>query len=281
VKYFLAVILIWPFAGNFATAQIPHSAAPTFEVVGAPQQFPLVNGLREISGLAAASKNSVYAHNDEHSIVYEINLRDGAMTTAFALGNPTASADFEGIAVKDGRIYLASSNGLLYEGLIGEHRKRVRYNIYDTGVGAFCEVEGLANAPEDGAFLMLCKTAKFRELKGRLVIFRWSVRDRIPVVEPWLNIPYDDFLSSQDARIFRPSALEWDDERKALIILSARSHKLIVVSQAGRLLYEMDLPENLHAQPEGVLLTSKGDIIIADEGTGRRPGMLSVYKLRR
>jgi len=281
VKFFLPVILIWSLVGNCAVAQTLQSLTPSFEVVGAPRQMLLVRGLREISGLAAASENSVYAHNDEYGIVYEVSLKDGALIAAFALGDPTVSADFEGIAVKDDRVYLATSNGLLYEGLIGEHRKRVRYNIFDTGVGAFCEVEGLTIAPEDGALLLLCKTARSRELEGRLVIFRWSVDDRLPVSEPWVSIPYDNFLNDQDALVFRPSALEWDDERKAMVVLSARSHKLVVISPVGSLLYEMDLSETLHAQPEGVLLTSKGDIVIADEGPGRRPGMLSVYKLRR
>ena len=281
MKFFLSAILMWFLAGGYAVGQTPQNLTPSFEVIGTPRQLPLVNGLREVSGLAAASEYSVYAHNDEHGIVYEIDLKDGSVVTVFALGSPTVSADFEGIAVKDRRVYLASSNGLLYEAMLGEHRKRVRYNIFDTGVGAFCEVEGLTITPEDGAFLILCKSARLPELESRLVIFRWSVRDRIPVVKPWLSIPYGDFLSQQDARIFRPSALEWDDKRKALIVLSARSHKLVVVSQVGRLLYKMDLPRDLHAQPEGVLLTSKGDIIIADEGPGRRPGMLSVYKLRR
>ena len=253
----------------------------SFDMGDAPQQKTLVNGLREISGLALASDTSVYAHNDEFGIVYEVNIADGEVTSAFALGDPTVSADFEGIAADNGRVYLVTSTGLIYEALVGAHRSRVLFNVFDTGVGAFCEVEGLSRASETGSFLILCKTAQVRELQGKLTVYRWSVHDRRPVAKPWLQVPYKDFLNSEEAEIFRPSAVEWDSKRKALVILSARSHQLAVVSEDGAVLMEKALTAELHPQAEGVAMMPSGDLIIADEGAGRGPGILSIYKMQR
>lgn len=250
-----------------------------FDLTGPPRQSALVNGLREVSGLAMASNNSVYAHNDEFGIVYEVALADGAVKSAFALGDPTVSADFEGIAAENGRIYLVTSTGLIYEAPIGAHRGRVLYNVFNTGVGAFCEVEGLVRATEDGNFLILCKTAQVQDLEGKLTIYRWSLRNRKPVTDPWLQVPYKDFLSIEEAKVFRPSAVEWDSARKALVILSARSRQLVVMGKDGSVAAKSALPAELHAQSEGVALTPSGELVIADEGGGRGPGRLSVYKL--
>ena len=115
-------------AGRSATSISAYLSHPP------DHQFFLPQGLSEISGLAVASPNTVYAHNDEYAIVYEIALDTGKALKAFALGKPTVKGDFEDIAVRGGNVYLLASDGHLYEAPIGEHRQRVRYNVYDTGV---------------------------------------------------------------------------------------------------------------------------------------------------
>ncbi len=248
VSVFVGVCALF-FISSEVFAQPEQGAALIeFELTDPPRQLSLVNGLREASGLAMASANSVYAHNDEFGIVYEVMLADGAVKSAFAFGDPTVSADFEGVATEGGRVYLVTSAGLIYEALIGAHRSRVLYNVFNTGAGAFCEVEGLANATEEGAFLILCKTAQIQDLQGKLTIYRWSLRDRKPVVDPWLQVSYQDFLSEEEAKVFRPSAVEWDPGRKALVVLSARSRHLMVMSEDGSVAAKKTLPADLHLQ---------------------------------
>ena len=61
--------------------------------------------------------NRLLAHDDERGVVVEISYRDGSIVKAFALSDrrgPVAAA-FEGIAAAEGRIYLVSSLGQLYE----------------------------------------------------------------------------------------------------------------------------------------------------------------------
>src|SRR4051812_47919324 len=151
------------------------------------RQFYLPEGLSEISGLAVASRTTVFAHDDNYGIVYEVDLYGAKAVRAFALGKPTVKADFEDIAVRPGYVYLLTSDARLFEAALGENRKRVLYNAYDTGVGTHCETEGLANGPAEGDFLILCKKAREVELKDRLVIYRWNLHERTPVAAPWLN----------------------------------------------------------------------------------------------
>ena len=259
-----------------ACAEENETATPS----AAPDKvFQLPKALNEISGLAIASNTSVFAHNDEHGIVYEINTENGAISRAFAFGDPTVSGDFEGIAVSDGRIYLLTSNGRIYEAPIGEHGERVIFNVYDTGLRDRCEFEGLANAETPGEFLLLCKRSAKDLPKRAINIYRWSAADKLPLDELSMSISLKGALSENQADAFRPSAIERRDDG-GLIIISAANAMLLEVSADGEISRSALLGKNTHQQAEGVAISSAGDIIIADEGARRGHGKVSIYKDR-
>jgi hypothetical protein len=241
-------------------------------------QFYLPEGLTEISGLAVASENTVYAHDDNNAIVYEVDLKSGKATKAFALGKPTVKGDFEDIAVRDGYVYLLTSDGRLYEAPVGENRKRVLYNAYDTGVGTHCETEGLVNGAAEGDFLILCKKAHEVALKDRLVIYTWNLHDRTPVTTPWLNVSLDGLVEKLDQANFHPSAFAWRRDSGTLIIVSAKGHSAIEIDQQGRLIDRVKLDKVDHPQPEGLTLMPDGRLVLSDEGS-RGHGKISVYNL--
>ena len=60
------------------------------------------------------------------------------------MGRPVPRDDFEGIAYLDGVIYLVTSAGLIYVTTEGDDGERVDFEIYRTGLGRYCEIEGLA-----------------------------------------------------------------------------------------------------------------------------------------
>ena len=244
----------------------------------APQQFALNKQLVEISGLAAASSETVFAHNDEFAIVYELSVKDGSLLRAFALGDPTVAADFEGIAASDDRIYLITSSGLLYEADIIAHGERTRFNVYDTGAGGFCEVEGLSATSAPGELYILCKRPRNGKPDGRLTIFRWSLAERRPVADPEFSIRYRDFLSASEREGFRPAGIEWDASSNTFFIVSSRSHIVYAFDAAGKFLRKSRLSEDLHAQTEGIAVLPSGVVLVADEGGRRgRAGLISVY----
>jgi hypothetical protein len=244
------------------------------------KQFYLPEGLSEISGLAVASNNSVYAHDDNFAIVYELDLSSGKTLKAFALGNPTVKADFEDIAVRDGYVYLLTSDGRLFEAPVGENRKRVLYNAYDTGVGVHCETEGLAIGPAEGDFLILCKKPHEVGFKDRLVVYIWNLRDRKPVATPWLNVSLDGLVEKLDQANFRPSAFAWRRDRGTLIVVSAKGHSAIEIDQPGRLVDSFKLDKERHPQTEGLTIMPDGRLILSDEGPPGH-GKITVYNAPR
>ena len=244
------------------------------------RQFYLPQGLTEISGLAVASKDSVYAHDDNYAIVYEIALTSEKAIKAFALGNPTVKGDFEDITVRGSYVYLLTSDGRIFEAPVGENRQRVLYNVYDTGVGAHCETEGLANGPTEGDFLILCKKAHEVELKDRLVIYIWNLRDRMRVATPWLNVSLDGVIDALDQANFHPSAFAWRRDKGTLIVISAKGHSAIEIDEQGRLVDRIRLDKQLHPQPEGLALMPDGRLVVSDEGSPGH-GKISVYGVPR
>lgn len=234
----------------------------------------------EVSGLAMGPDNSVFAHNDEYGIVYQISLNNGAVTRAFALGDPTLDKDFEGIEVMNGRVYLMTSRGKIYEAPIGEHKSRVKYNGYDTGIGDICETEGLTRGPddEDGAptLLILCKKMRKQAKNDRVLIYRFSLGTRLAVTEPWMDLARAD-LTKGSAKKFNPSALDWSETYQQLFIISAKTARYASVRRNGDVVQKQRLPKSYHRQAEGMTLTGDGRLVIADEGNGPTPPRLTIY----
>lgn len=249
-------------------AQGPDEEEAAREDTARPVELP--EGLREISGLAIASPETVFAHNDERATIHEIEIATGRVLRSFALGDPPLEGDFEGIAAADGRIWLITSEGVLFSAQIGAHGATVDYQTRDTGVGEACEIEGLSLAPEPGALLIVCKQLHGEGRRGPVTIYRWSESAPDEARQPWLEIALDGEEVS-------PSGIEWDAARRRLIVIAARGQALIMLDEQGRVTGRRRLPRRAHPQPEGVAVTPSGAIVIADEGKRDEPGRLTLY----
>lgn len=234
-------------------------------------QQRLPDGLSEVSGLAQAGPASVFAHDDERAVIHEIAVDGGRTLRRFALGRPPARGDFEGIAVDGGRIYLIASDGRLLAARPGADGEHVPFEAHDSGVGAYCEVEGLAAGTEPGRLLILCKRQRDGS-SGRLLVFAWSPGH--PAV-PWRDMDLGGALG--DAGSFAPSGVEFDPAQGRLIVLSARDRRMLVLDRGGRIAALRRLDPRRHPQAEGIALMADGRLVVADEGQGGAPGRLAVY----
>lgn len=237
----------------------------------------LPEALREASGLAMATEDSVFTHNDEHAIVHEINISQGRTVRIFALGDPTIEGDFEGIAYAAGLVYLITSDGIIYSAIPGPDRERVAYRAYDTGIGPICEIEGLSGAPTSGHLLVLCKRLRRAEDEPRLEVYRWALGSDQAETDPWLSIPLPSILDEDEIAEFRPSAIEWDPRRERLIIVSGKSQLFLQFDRQGHLISKQRLDAERHRQTEGLTILPDCRLLLADEGTDTREARISVY----
>jgi len=242
------------------------------------QTFALSSNLREVSGLAVAGPDSLFTHDDEFAIIHEINATNGRIIRSFALGDPTIEGDFEGIATsKAGRIYMITSDGLIYGFDPGKNRKRVPYRAHDSGIGPRCEIEGLSRAPDPDHLLLLCKRLRVGEETPRLEIYRWKLDTEHAALDPWLAIPLAEFLTEDQRAQFAPSGLEWDEEQKKLFVVSGRSHLLVEIDDHGTVIATRSLDPRRHRKAEGIAILSGCRLALVDEGTETAKARLAIY----
>jgi uncharacterized protein YjiK len=239
------------------------------------QQWKLPSRLKEISGLALSPDGRLFSVDDEQAVIYEIDYEKGKIVKEFALGNPVLQGDFEGIAYLDGRLLLITSDGLLYstvEGLGGEH---VSYEKTDTEIGEECEIEGLAQDPDQGRLLIVCK--KMHDDDDELAIFVWHMGNGQEGIGGRINLPVDDILAKLETVYLRPSGIAIHPHSRSLFIVAARQRALIELDPEGGLISAGKLPKKKrHRQPEGVEISLAGELIVSDEGDGKR-ARLAIY----
>jgi len=242
------------------------------------KQWKLPKKLREISGLALTPDERLLAVNDEKAIVYELDYQDGRIIKSFAFGDPVVRADFEGIAVLQDKIWLMTSDGLLFAAVEGPDGQHVSYKKYDTGHGDYCELEGLAQDRAAETLILACKKAKSK--KNDLMMFEWSasssgiehVRD---VVVPELSI-----AGTIDKKRINPSGIAIDPQTGERLLVAARQRAVVRLTADGVLSEVIiRLKKGRHKQAEGIEMTRDGRLLIADEGSGGR-ARLAVYPAR-
>lgn len=232
--------------------------------------------LEEVSGLAWASSGDLLAHDDERAVVYRLDPESGEVIGRFWPGGFPLRGDFEGIATRDGRVYLADSDGTLVvfdEEGEGERRPHA---VVRTGLGTACEIEGLAYDSEHDALLLPCKTARSIDEEGQVVIFAYGLTpdEALPHgperISEHLRIDrdaIDDLGLEEDLRV---SAIDVHPVTGHLFLLAGPESILIEVDRSGTPVSGVDFRSRDHRQPEGLAIGRDGTLFIADEGGDRR-----------
>jgi hypothetical protein len=222
--------------------------------------------MREISGLALTPDGRLMGHDDEVGVIYEIDIHTGEEKKRFSLGEQVVLGDFEGLAIReDGEFYLTTSQGLVYRFHEGVDREHVHYQVFDSGMSAVGEVEGLAYHPSEERVIFACKTNFTPALRGAVAFFGWSPNTPDQPAEPWLTIPVAVLADAVGAQSFHPSSIEVDGRTGRLVVLAGREHAMVELEPEGLLTAARGLNHH-HRQAEGATILSDGALIIADEG---------------
>lgn len=239
-------------------------------------QASLGGGLREVSGLAVDGRGHLFAHADERGVVSRLHACDGTVEKSFSLGFPPVRADFEGMAIVDGRFFLITSTGQLYETREGAHGTSVPFTVVETGFGAACEIEGLTWDTAGRTLVAGCKERRAGPQRGAATFFRWSVDAKAAASPPSLTVS----IGGAGTRAFRPSAVEYDATSGNYIAVAGPERQLLEFTAAGTMVAMRPLDRQLHRQPEGLALVGDSLLVIADEGAGKR-GTLTCYRRKR
>lgn len=247
---------------------------------GGDTQWELPKELSEVSGLATTPEGRVFAHGDERALLIELDVRAQRVVKAFAMGRNGVPGDFEGIAVVEGRFWLMTSDGILYESAEGENGGWVPFRTYDTGVGRQCEVEGLAHDPTSASLMIVCKEPRVPALRDHVIVFKWSIARRALLPQGTLRLRSKALAQSAGVSSFHPSGIERDSATGHWLLVAARQRAIVEITPAGELVGGVALVRRRHRQPEGIAIGSERSLLVADEGGGRR-GVLTVYRRAR
>ena len=260
-----------------ATSPAPDDAFGRFLMTKqSMQQWKLPGKLKEISGLALSDDGRLFAVADESAIVYELDYARGRIVKSFALGKPTVRGDFEGIAIAGERIYLTTSDGVIFSAREGDDGSRVSYETYETGIGEHCEIEGLAVLDEN--LLLLCKTVRSNDLIDGLSIFVWAIESAMLRNSDLIALPESEILDILDSDSLSPSGLAVDGATGHLLIVAAQQRALLAVTADGTLVQAKRMPlAERHRQAEGIEVTRASELLISDEGGGDK-ARIAVYR---
>ena len=248
---------------------------------GAPpaDRWELPKGLHEVSGLAMDSAGRLFAHGDEEAVIYQLDPADHHVVKKFSFGRPAVRGDFESIALLNGQVVLATSDGVLYRGGEGADGESVPFTVQPTGAGRFCEIEGMAPVPDSRALLFACKTPRTRALHGHFAVLRWSVERKALDRHPAIFIPAADLARAAEVSDFHASELLRLPAGDRFLVLAGREHAIVEVGAGGEVIAGTRLHRRDHPQAEGLALAPAGSLLLADEGGSGR-GTISVYRRR-
>jgi hypothetical protein len=170
-----------------------------------------------------------------------------------------------------------TSDGQLFSAVEGADGEHVKFQEFDTGLGRYCELEGLGQNRVNGSLLLACKET--RSKSDELKIFVFSVTDSGVSALSDIIVPEKAITDLTKRKRVSPSGITIEAESGRHIVVAARQHTIFQISGDGKLLDAIILPNKKHhRQAEGIEITSDGRLLISDEG-GHGKARLAVYRM--
>lgn len=237
--------------------------------------------LAEVSGLVITPGGELLAHGDEQAVVWRFDLETRRVAGRFALGDGgrVLLGDFEDIAIAGERLFLVTSDGVIYEGRIAPDGRTGQAARRTPGLGGGCEVEGMTWDEATGSLLLLCKTTRSKRWKDQVVILAVSARTWRFEPEPRILVPEDRLERVTGARRFNGSALVRHPRTGTYLLLAGPQQAYAEVSAKGEVLGGGRLHKSRHRQPEGIAITPDLTLLISDEAAGHQ-GAITAYAWR-
>lgn len=231
-------------------------ASTDVDVISVGQQ------LRELSGLALGPGGRLFGHNDEQGMIYEIGP-DGKLVKSFTLG---LVGDFEDLEFVDGKFYLVSNAGDIYEFEEGDDGEKVAFTKHETPLTVQQDVEGICHDPSSNALLLACKEVPLDGNAQGRAVYAFSLESKQLDTKPRFVLPYEKLAAAAGKNKMMPSAIRRHPSTGTFYVLSSNDPIIVELSPSGEILAVRELPKDVLTQPEGLVFTSDGTMMIGSEG---------------
>jgi len=264
--YLVLLLLLTSATGGCADAQSSATLTHYDPQGPASQRLELPAELAEISGIAYTPDGRLFAHGDEQAVIYQIDMARGPVKR-FGIGGAGGPllGDFEDIQVVGDRIFLVTSGGEIIEAREGADGSTTPPVRRGRGLGGTCEVEGMTWEEASGAVLLLCKQAKGKQWKGKVVILAVSPETGEFEAQPRLTIAEAELQRVTGAKGFSGSAITRHPRTGTYLMVAGPQNVYAEVDSTGKVLGGGRLPAERHRQPEGLAIAPDLTLLIGDE----------------
>lgn len=242
--------------------------------------YELPSLLIEISGHTLTDSGTVLCVQDELGAVFEYDLEKGEIINIFRF---TDIGDFEGITIKDNRIYVLRSDGTIFS-FDYKNRKAIETAMLPINALNF---ESLTYDKTSENFLVVSKDALLNNSESTRVIYEISDGEfSKPTVYREIDIiGLNNFINSKlpnvrsESMIFNPSDIAVHPTTNEVYVLSASDRVLAVFDEHG-LKSVFPLPAEVYYKPEGIAFYKNGDMLLSSEGDkkGIQSGSIMLLK---
>ena len=257
---FLFTGLLFTCAPAPAFAQVDYSVHSPELLVDLPEE------LEEISGLTLDG-DDLLAIQDENGIIFRVSTADGSIKERILFAD---DGDYEGVALVGKEIWVARSNGHLYQ-VTAPGQPDQQVTRHKTWLDQDYDVEGLYYDAAGQRLLLACKEDPPGNgmPKENRYIFSFDLETTTLDKEPAFTFPrYNDFS---------PSGLAIHPQSGNLYLTSSVGKQLGIVTPAGKVELLVNLPRKFFPQPEGICFRPDGTMYISTEGRDGKPGR--IYRL--
>lgn len=247
-----------------------------YELESPDNQFKLTAELLEISGLTWVREGIIACVEDNTGRSYYFDL---AGEKVYHVETITTEGDFEGIAKTETSMFLARSDGSLFEwdrSVTKEHK---------TFLSKKTDVEGLCYDSIGNRLIVACKGDIEGLSNNERAFYSFDLSTSKLSEEPAWTISLSQFEKyfgerAEDFR-FKPSGIALHPLTKEFYIISSTGKILLITNREGNITDAAWLPEHLFPQPEGICFSPNGDMYISTEGKSLEPPKIFRYKMRQ
>lgn len=239
------------------------------------QKIKLQDDLEEISGLQWVGDDQLWAIEDESSIIYKIDPKNGKILKKRKFAK---NKDIEDLLELNGVAWVLQSNGTLYE-VESPLTKYEETKKYTFPIKEKRDFEAIVASQTESALYIFCKACRWDGSPEQASVFRFDLEtksyDSIPIailkrdeIQPLLTSQKKELLDIQ------PSAVAFHPIENQFYILSSSGNWLLITDKKFSPKEAYRLEPRLFKQPEGITFDTKGNMYISNEAQDGEPNIL-------
>lgn len=263
-----------------------------YEVINLPSE------LTEISGITFVNDSIVAAIEDEHGILYFIDINTKQITKKYEFSK---DGDYEDLVRVGNDIYVTESNGTIFE-IQDFDTNNPKVDKYKTPLNKKNNIESITYNAKSQMLLLAVKDHNLntddKERKEK-DIYQFSLKTKELDTNPVYNIKIKDienfykggsleevskkFLKTLGnknlSEVITPSAMAYHPISGELYILSSINHIIVVLNSEGDFSTITKFGGVDFRQPEGISFNSKGELFISNEGRKQSGNIIKIKQL--